>query len=374
MHHAFRAKALPSALLALLSVLAPALARAGTVNPDISVIGQPFLHWTDDPADASRKRVTLEPGEVEFMFDAALNPYARGLVIGSLGEDGLELEEGSFTLVRGLPAGLQLKGGKYRVGFGKMNVMHPHALPFADRPRVLVNYLPGEESFNEVGLSLSGRVPLPGSFSLTAAGDWLQGDTFRISPETHSDDRSEETRSAVNAHLSGFGMLGERSGYELSLSGAGGTNNVSASTETRVFDAAAKLKLWTAENSYLVVQGEFLKLDREDAAWDSTTAAWTVTDTRPSGGYIHADYNFSPRFDAGLSYERYGRPADPAVDDQALGAFVGYSLMEETTSFRLDWNHFLPGTASGDPIDPPAVNALTLRVVFSMGPHKAHQF
>jgi len=354
--------AAPAALV-LAFALAPAVARAGAVNPDISVVGQPFMRWTDDSADASRERVTFDPGEVELIFDAALNPYARGMVIGSLGEDGLALEEGYFTLVRGLPAGLQLKGGKYRVGFGKMNPMHPHAVPFADRPRVLVNYLPGEESFNEVGVSLSGRVPLPGSFSLTAAGDWLQGDSFRLPP----DERADEARPAFNAHLSGFGMLGERSGYELSFSGAGGTNNVSAATRTMVYDAAAKLKLWTAENSYLVVQGEFLKLDREDAAWDSTTAAYAVTRVRPTGGYVYADYNFSPRFNAGALYERYGRPTDPSLDDQAVGAFVGWSLMEETTSFRLDWSRFMPDESA-------AVNTLTLRVVFSMGPHKAHQF
>jgi len=366
----YRAAAPCLASSALLLALAPVSARAGAVNPDISVIGQPYMRWTDDPADASRKRVTLEPGEVEFVFDAALNPYARGMVIGSLGANGLELEEGYFTLVRGLPAGLQLKGGKYRVGFGKMNVMHPHAVPFAQRPRVLSSYLPGEESFNEAGVSLSGRVPLPGSFSLTAAGDWLQGDTFR----SGSDERADEARPAVNAHLSGFGMLSERSAYELSLSGTGGTNNVAAATRTKIYDAAAKLKLWTGENSYLLVQGEFLKLDREDAVWDSTAAAYAVTRERPTGGYVYADYNFSPRCNAGALYERYGQPADPSIDDQAVGAFVGYSLMEETTSFRLDWNHFMPGTPSGDPLDPPAVNTLTLRVIYSMGPHKAHQF
>ncbi len=373
MLRALRATALLLASSVLPAILVPAVARAGAVNPDISVIGQPFVRWTDDLADVSRKRLTLAPGEVELVFDAALNPYARGMVIGALGEEGLELEEGYFTLVRGLPAGLQLKGGKYRAGFGKMNVMHPHTLPFAERPRVLAAYLPGEESLNEVGVSVSGRVPLPGSFSLTAAGDWLQGDSFRIESDP-ADERAEEARPAFNAHLSGFGMLGERSAYELSLSCVGGTNNVAASTETRIYDAAAKLKLWTAENSYLLVQAEFLRLDQEDAAWDSSAAAWAVTHSRPAGGYVYADYNFNPRFDAGFSYERYGRPTDPSVHDQAFGAFVGCSLMEETTSFRLDWNRFLPGTSSGDPVDPPAVNTLTLRVVFSMGPHKAHQF
>jgi hypothetical protein len=385
MARGFAAYALPLCCAVLLPAFVPAPAAAGPVNPDISVIGQPFMRWTDDPADPSPRRVTFDPGEVELIFDAYLNPYAKGAFTTSLGEEGLRLEEGYFTLLRGLPAGLQLKGGKYRVGFGKLNPMHPHALPFAERPRVMTAYLPGEESLDEVGVSLSGRVPLPGTFSLTAAADWLQGDTFRIAREPAAlndpltldpagGDRAEEARPAFAANLSGFGMIGDRSGYELSLSATGGTNNVAAATRTVVYDAAGKLKLWTAQNSYLVVQGELLKLDREDAAWDSTAGGYAVTRTRPGGGYAYADYNFSPRFNAGLLYERYGRPGDESTHDAAIGAFFGYSLMEETTSFRIDWNHFMPGTPDGSTADAPAINTITLRAIFSMGPHKAHQF
>ena len=159
------------------SITAPAHA---VTNPDISVLGQPFARWTTDPADPSRRRATLDPGEVELVFDAYLNPYAKGFVVGAIGDEGLDLEEGYFTLLRGLPGDLQVKGGRYRVGFGKLNALHPHAVPFAERPRVLAAFLPGEEAFVETGLSLSERIPLPGAFSLTASADWLQGDQFRI--------------------------------------------------------------------------------------------------------------------------------------------------------------------------------------------------
>src|SRR5262249_39726323 len=158
--------------LALLLLLAPvAPARAGVVNPDISVIGQPFMRWADDFNDPARKRPTLNVGEVEAMFDAALNPYARGTFILSIANGGIDVEEGYFQLLRGLPAGLALKGGKYRVGFGKLNPQHPHTWPFADRFNVLADYLPGAESFDEVGLSLSERIPMPGDISLPATAD-----------------------------------------------------------------------------------------------------------------------------------------------------------------------------------------------------------
>jgi hypothetical protein len=263
--------------------------------------------------------------------------------------------------------------------------MHPHAVPFADRPQVLATYLPGDESFNETGISLSGRIPAPGTFSLTAAVDWLQGDSFRIPREPtgsndpltsdpENGDQAAEARPAFVGHLSGFGSIGDRSGYEVTLSGTVGTNDVAAATLTQVYDAGGKLKLWTAQNSYLLVQGELLKLDREDAGWDSTNVQYTTTTVRPLGGYVYADYNFSPRYDAGLRYERFQQPTTDKTVDSAYGAFVGLSLMEETTSFRLDWNHSVPGTPPGVTPSPASVDTFTLRVIFSMGPHKAHQF
>ena len=375
-----------AAALLLTATLGPATAGAGVVNPDISVLGQPFMRWTDDTSDSSPKRVSFDPGEVEMVYDSYLNPYAKGYFVTSLGNDGLALEEGYFTLLRGLPGGLALKGGRYRVGFGKLNPMHPHAVPFAERPRVLAAYLPGEEAFNETGVSLSGRVPLPGTFSLTVSGDWLQGDSFRIprtpagsagdplATDPEGGDRAGEARPAFVGALSGFGSIGDRSGYEVALCATGGTNNVAAATRTAIYDAAGKLKLWTTANSYLLVQGELLKLDREDAGWDSVAAAYTKTSVRPLGGYLYTDYNFSPRYDAGLSYECFQPPTADRTWNQAVGAFAGLALMEETTSFRLEWNRRLPGTPAGAAASPKTTDTFTLRVIYSMGPHKAHQF
>ena len=361
----------------------PAFANA--LNPNISILGQPFLSWTDDLENASRKRAVFDQGELEMIADAYLNPYAKGDIFAALTDEGFELEEGYFTLLRGLPAQLQLKGGKYRVDYGKINVMHAHQLPFAERPRVVAAYLPGEESFNEVGVSVSARLPAPGTFSLTAAADWLQGDSFRLErePSPASDDpladdpedgdRALEARPAFSGTLSGFGILGDRSGIEVALSATGGTNNVAAQTRTYVYDAAAKLKLWTAPRAYLLVQGELLTSDREIAAWDSTAAAYTKETARPVGGYLYADYNFNPRYNAGVYFESYQQPTVEKPVDRAVGAFVGLALMEETTSFRLDWNRLTPGVPDGAD-ELPSVNTVTLRVIFSLGPHKAHTF
>lgn len=368
---------------ALVALVLAVPARAGVVNPNISVIGQPFSRWSDEAGDPAAKRAILDLGETEFVYDDYLNPYARGLFVISLGDGGIEAEEAFFTLLRGLPGGLTLKGGKYRVGFGKLNPQHPHAVPFADRFRVLAAYLPGDEAFNETGVELSGRLPSPGDWAVTASADWLQGNSFRIERESSGDpsdpielgdgDRADEPRPAGLARLSAFVPIQDRSGLELGIDATQGTNNVAAGTKSTVVGGDAKLKLWTSANAYLVVQGEVLSLDREEAGWDPSAAAYTETSVKPIGGYLYADYNFKTRYNVGASFEHFEEPTSDKTADQAFGLFAGLALMEETTAFRLDWNHFAPGTPTGSPT-PDAVNTVTLRVIYSMGPHKAHQF
>jgi hypothetical protein len=180
------------------------------------------------------------------------------------------------------------------------------------------------------------------------------------------------SRATASASFTG---IGDRSGIEFGFSATQGTNNVAAATRTLVLGGDVKAKLWTSANAYLLLQGEYLHLDRDDAGWDSTATAYTNTRNTNSGGYAFADFNWKQRYDAGASFEHYQDPNASSHDVNSYGAFAGLALMEETTVFRLDWRHttrsgVVPATSTA--LD--AVNELTLRVIFSMGPHKAHQF
>jgi hypothetical protein len=364
-----------------------AVPAAAAGNPNLSVIGQPFARWADDAGDPSRKRWVLDAGETEFVLDADLNPYAKGWVTIAAGEEGFALEEGFFEMLRGLPGNLALKGGRYRAGFGRLNPAHPHTYPFAGRFRVLSAFLPGEESFNETGLQASWRFALPRDASVTASADWLQGDSFRIPRESSGapndpveldpagdPDRSEEPRPAALGRLALFAPLGERNGVELGLSGTRGVNNVAAGTRTTVIGTDVKAKLWRGPNAYLLVQGELLRLDREQAGWDETFAAYTKPGIERNGGYLFADWNWDRRYNAGASFERWQAADAGGASDTAFGVFAGLALMEETTAFRLSWERWMPGRPEGARENPDAVNVLTLRGIWSMGPHKAHQF
>jgi len=297
------ARLFPVPVIVLLLAVTPLMAGAGVGNPNLSVIAQPRLVITGDPEDPSRNRPVWDIGETEFVLDDYLNPYVRGnLTLAYAPEEGLALEEGYFDVVRGLPGTLNLRVGQWRSGFGKLNALHPHVYPFAERFGVLAAFLPGEEGLNETGLQASLRLPSPGDMALTASVDWLQGDSFRrerdaTDPETDplsttdAGDRADESRPAALARLSAFAPVGERSGLELGLSATEGTNNVAAGTRTRVLGFDAKAKLWNSERSYLLLQGEALQLTREDAGWDGF--AYTNDEVSPWGWYLFADYNWN---------------------------------------------------------------------------------
>ncbi|MCB9366723.1 MAG: hypothetical protein H6508_06040 [Calditrichaeota bacterium] len=334
-------------------------AQAGVTNPDISVVGQMRAFMTDDAADINRDRAQLSFDESELILDAALNPFARGTFVIAIADEEVEIEEGFLTMSKGLPDGLGLKFGKYRAGFGKLNQVHPHAYPFTERFNVLAAFLPGEESFNEIGGQVSYRLPLKSDLSSTVSLDVLQGNSF------HPDE--EDSRLAVLGRWANFFMFNDESSMELGVSATHGVNNVAAKTTTSVFGFDAKAKLWFNAQDVLVLQGEFLALDREDADVDEDSGEMSTSHVRPVGGYLFGDMTMKKRYNFGARYERYQRPEPEKPWDQAVGAFAGLALMEETTLFRLNFDHVMPDAED-------AFNTYTFQVIFSMGPHRPHQF
>jgi hypothetical protein len=154
-----------------LPVYGPATASSKIFNPDIAVIGD-FL------GAAGSNRVNpppaLEMHESEAALQAIVDPYARADFFIAFGEEGVELEEGFLTLTS-LPGGLLTKVGKTRAAFGKVNTLHNHILPWADRPLVTNNLVGGEEGIGGAGISVARLIPNPWLF-LEATGQVFRGD------------------------------------------------------------------------------------------------------------------------------------------------------------------------------------------------------
>ncbi len=226
-------------LLSILLLLAQPKIQAGVTNPDFSAIGQFSLAYTDDHTEQPTAKPTLGLGEVEFVLDAPLNPYLNGAFVFSISEDEFEIEESYATLNRGLPLNIGLKGGKYRIGFGRLNPAHPHTYPFIRTPHVVdpgsALLLPGDESLNDVGLQASTLIPVIGNYAVLISADLLKGDSFH--PDTTTADFGWIGR-IVNSFI-----IADQAPSEFGLSLTQGTPDPINKTKTLVAGADLKTKI-----------------------------------------------------------------------------------------------------------------------------------
>lgn len=332
--------------------------NAGVINPDISAIGQVYGTYTNDSLVESHDKFGLSLGETEINLDAALNPYFKGHFTFAIdGEGGIEVEEGYATMIKGLPLNLALKAGKYRLNFGKLNQVHPHAYPFLRPPRVLApdaaKLLPGEEGFNDLAVQVSSLIPVFGSWAITPSVDFLEGGSFH----------PEETAIAQAwlAHVSNTFSI-DPAAFDIGGSITQGINNVAENTKTTVVGLDVKAKVIGSPVYSLTFGSEYLYKFSENA----DTAGVKSRDDR-YGFYAYVNNQIFTRYNVGFLYEQYQNPDVLSVVDRSVKPFVGFAVLEESTLLRVSYEYFLAGNAQ-------KTSGIEVQFLFSMGPHKAHQF
>jgi hypothetical protein len=144
---------------------------------------------TPPPLASLQPFPSLEMHESEIGMQAIIDPSARCDFFISFGEEGVNLEEGYITFTA-LPAGFVAKVGKMRSAFGKVNMMHNHVLPWADRPLVTTNLVGGEDGIDDAGFSLERILPAPKGIFLEATGQVFRGDSEDFFQHTQRSDVS----------------------------------------------------------------------------------------------------------------------------------------------------------------------------------------
>src|SRR5205085_4664467 len=191
--------------------------------PDISMIGD-FIgaagHAPESPGSVIRQAGSrsIEMHESELGVQAIIDPYARGDLFISFGEEGVNLEEGYITFTA-LPAGFVARAGKMRAAFGKVNTLHNHVLPWVDRPLVTENLVGGEDGIDDAGFSLERILPAPKGIFLDVTGQVFRGDS--------ADVFQAQQRSDVSTveHLRAYRDLNESTNLDIGVSYARGHNN-----------------------------------------------------------------------------------------------------------------------------------------------------
>ncbi len=334
-----------------------AAAAAKVFNPDISVIGD-FLGAAG--YGANRATPALEMHESEAGFQAIIDPYARADVFLSFGEEGVNLEEGYLTFTT-LPSAFQLRVGKMRAAFGKVNTLHNHTLPWTDRPLVTQNLVAGEEGISDAGLSLSRLLPAPKNIFLEATAQLFRGDTEGLFRAARRSDVS------TVAHLRGFRDISESTNLDLGASYARGHSPFAdGANQLYGLDAALRWKpLRRAIYRSFVARSEFI-WGRAHAAPTETPDALSQPLARPFGYYVSGDYQLGRRWFLGARFDRSDRLTDTRLHDTGGSLILTY-WPSEFSQIRGQ----LRRTRYGENL---TANEFLFQFQFSMGAHGAHPF
>jgi hypothetical protein len=325
-----------------------AAASSKVFNPDTSVIA----NWV---GIAGKNEVVQQPSmelsEVEMSFQAVVDPYARADFFLSAGPQGLNIEEGYVTFTS-LPAGLLLKVGKMRAQFGKVNAMHTHVLPWADRPLVTENLVGGEDGYDDDGFSVSKLIPNDFVF-LEATGEVFQG---------HSDVFQSDSRSklAYNTHLRAYRDLTEGSNLDLGVSFAEGPTNVGPDLHKRLIGMDATFHYRPLRRA---IYHRFV--GRTELIWSRQDLASGALAT-PFGFYVSGDYQFARRWYIGARLDRSQRTLDAALQDSGGSLYMTF-WPSEFSQIRGQYRR----TSYAEGI---TANEFLFQFNFSIGAHGAHVF
>jgi hypothetical protein len=360
---------------------APLIAQT-TTNPEISAIPR-FLIATDDGGkleegkrEFSRPEFTFQ--ELELVLSAYLNPYAKGDIVLTLPgpdpEQGkLGLEELYATILRGLPGDLNLRIGKYRTEFGKLNSMHPHAWPFVTQPLVAERFI-GEGGFNDLGISLSTLLPT-GDLYTRLSADLLRGESLENGAGI-ADTTDAPPAYAVSGRLSTFFPLSDFSDCEVGGSFYTGIHDPFNHEQFWYWNLDAKFKYRPDAYTSLTLQGEMLlnvrnaQQDRDLVPFTEGSVGPVIRQVRSGGGYLYGNYQFAKVYSIGMRLDYAESPYSSDDRAKAVALFAGYYPVEETIGLRLQYQYTVTGTGDGAQ----GVNLIALQFLFSMGPHKAHPF
>jgi len=357
-------------------------------NPYISLVVNTFFYsssrkqeeldartipgFTNQVPENRNKGFNFESAEL-FLF-APVDPYFNLYANIPVTEDGAELEEAYF-LTTSLPAGFQIKGGKFKGGFGRINSQHPHAWDFVDIPLNYRAFMGPEGIGGEKGIQLTYLPPLP--FYLQLGIEVFQGQNeLLFDPEGKSP-------FGLTAFAKASVDVGENSTVLFGPSFLRGKARIDTVADDTFFSGTSDMfgfelvyKWKPSRSRSLVLQSEYLvrrqKGDLTDFSLSTTDPLKRVQD----GLYVQALYQLG-RWRLGARYdvlELFQDDFELAGVRQDFGKqpwrATGAVEFNPTEFSRLRLQYNRDDSARNGSVN----NELFLQVLLGIGAHAAHAF
>ena len=329
--------------------------------PDISAIGSFAAAFNDydvgtasprsGPYGTEADKLSFLFQELELGLQSVIDPYARADVFISFVPGGVDVEEAYATTLN-LPAGLQLKAGKFFSPVGRQNQQHPHVWDFVDAPLARTRVV-AADVLSGPGVDLAWLAPLPWFVELHL-------DAQSTAP--FPDQSGPEERLTGVVRLLQYFSFGDATTLGLGLSAArrdqatgGGFADLGA------IDLYLRWRPLTTR-SYLALQAElfgrrFVHVDLPSAGSGYAQLVWRQ----------NAYFGYGVRYDQAPSGPDYGAPPASESGTERRCSAVGIWYPSEFSRLRLQLTQDQrPGGSQG-------FEAL-LALEFGIGAHGAHPF
>ncbi len=319
--------------------------------PDISVIGDFQASYRSN----AKRNFDGGINEAELSFQSVVDPYARADFFFTVGKDpetgkfSFDLEEGYITTLS-LPAHLQLKAGKFKSALGRINPVHPHALPFISLPDSYENYF--GEGINDEGVSLSWLLP-NSLFYQELVVQFTDGPI-----DNPSFSRSVGNTYLELAHLKNFFDLSANATLELGLSGITGANYFDLRTNIAAIDLTYKWKP--------VQFNTYKSFTWQSEAWLSNANISKEEVVNSFGMYSFINFQFSKRMFFTGMYSFSNTPYSANTRGNSYSTTIGW-YATEFQKMEIEGKTYT-SNAERDQYQ------ILFRWIFVIGTHGAHQY
>jgi hypothetical protein len=357
-------------------------------NPYISLVFDTFAYTSSRSDDElenqniagfttggleQRKGFNLRAAEL-FIF-SPVDPYFNLYANLPINEDGIELEE-VYAVTTALPGGFQVKGGKFKSNFSRLDAQHPHAWDFFDIALPYRAFLGDEGLGGEKGMQITWLPAWPcytqfGAEVLQGENDLLFGSDAASGPHAFSIFVKSSIDISDNSTLY-FGpsiLFGKTKTSHIA-------DGVELDGDSALYGLEAVWKWKPGSRMGLTLQSEYLYLDQDGKLTDAESGDIDSLCRRQDGFYIQGIYQldrwrFGVRYDMldlfADSFKRAGVEQVPGETPWRATAAAEFNPTE-FTRIRLQYNHDRSDRNGKDN------DEIILQFLFGIGAHAAHAF
>jgi hypothetical protein len=313
---------------------------------------------------------------VELFFFSPVDPYFNMYVDIPVTDNGVSIEE-AYVVTTDMPQGWQIKGGRFKSNFSRLDAQHPHAWDFWDIALPYRAFLGKEGLGGENGVQLTYLPVLPvytqlGAEVLQGENDLLFGPDAAQGPHafTFFVKSSVDTSDYSTIYFGPYVLFGKTENQNI-VPGA------VVEADSSLYGMEAVWKWKPSNREALTIQSEYLFLLQSGTSTGLTNGIGESLRRKQDGFYVQGIYRKN-RWGVGARYDLLELFQDTFKLGGLQQNFGGKPHREtasleynpsEFTRVRFQLSRDCSDTTSGQTND-----EAILQFIFSIGAHPAHSF